>query len=356
MNVNPRVEYEDTTDAFLSLVRGIYQNGYLLEGKKGLTKEINSISFSVVKPLDRVHVIPNRRNNIFMTIAQSLWVLAGRNDVDFLVRYLPRAIEFSDDGKIWMGGYGSRIRNWRNSVDQVGEVYRKLKQENISRQAVISIFDPEIDFQISKDVPCTNWLDFICRNSNLDLNVALRSNDLFWGFSGINAFEWSLLQEMMAYWIGVSVGSLHFFVGSMHYYERHFDAVLNIVRNNNFKTVYDYGFESPRFCTSFDSFDTELQKLFEVEGLMRLGKWDYKDKYEIIKDPFLRHCLQLMGIYNYYLGVGLDAKIGGLFGDIVVSDLRLAGIEFFMRKYKTLGWVDLNETEKEFLIQFGDRK
>ncbi|PDQ34164.1 MAG: hypothetical protein B5766_13125 [Candidatus Lumbricidophila eiseniae] len=60
----------------------------------------------------------------------------------------------------------------------------------------------------------TQWiwqLHFLVRHGRLSLNVALRSNDVLWGFSGINTFEWSVLQEMMAYWVGVEIGPASFF-------------------------------------------------------------------------------------------------------------------------------------------------
>jgi len=41
------------------------------------------------------------------------------------------------------------------------------------------------------------------RDGKLHMNVIVRDNDAVWGFSEINSFEWSVLQEMMAYWTGL---------------------------------------------------------------------------------------------------------------------------------------------------------
>jgi len=102
----------------------------------------------------------------------------------------------------WRGAYGPRLRNWFG-VDQVAAVFQLLRADHASRRAVINLFDPSRDFAQSKDVPCNNWLHFLIRDGHLVLNVVTRSNDIMWGFSGINTFEWSVLHEMMAFWLGV---------------------------------------------------------------------------------------------------------------------------------------------------------
>jgi thymidylate synthase len=57
-------------------------------------------------------VLPGRNNNVFAQLAETAWVLAGRNDLAFLGHYLPRVADFSDDGRTWRGAYGPRIRRW----------------------------------------------------------------------------------------------------------------------------------------------------------------------------------------------------------------------------------------------------
>ncbi len=105
-----------------------------------------------------------------------------------------------------------RLRNWKGGVDQVAQVRELLAASPDSRRAVISLFDPEIDFQDSKDIPCNNWLHFLVRDGRLHLNVAARSTDIWFGFSAINGFEWSVLLEMMARWLKLDVGTDLFYV------------------------------------------------------------------------------------------------------------------------------------------------
>lgn len=111
MKANDHPQYRNSTVAFLNLLVMLSQQGEMVMSRGGNTKELTSVSISVSNPTERVLILPYRNNNIFATIAETLWVMSGRNDIEFLSFYLPRAIEFSDDGKAWRAGYGPRIRN-----------------------------------------------------------------------------------------------------------------------------------------------------------------------------------------------------------------------------------------------------
>lgn len=196
--------------------------------RNGACKELTHVGVTYEKPWQREIINPARKANIAAQIVEGMWILAGRNDIDFLSHYLPRAADFSDDGETWRAGYGPRIRKWAvpgdltdETVDQLAEVVRILKSDPSSRRAVMSIFDPAVDFGESKDIPCNNWLTFTSRLGRLDLHVAIRSNDLIWGHTGVNVWEWSVLQEIVAGMLGVEVGAIHFSITSLHTYSPH---------------------------------------------------------------------------------------------------------------------------------------
>lgn len=198
----------------------------------GGTKELPFTSITLHKPQQREILNPKRRASLAAQIAETMWVLNGRSDVEWLSHYLPRAADFSDDGVNWRAAYGQRLRRWpaRNGDpedvrDQLAWVIRLLRKDPTTRRAVLSIWDPVVD-QVEpgvpvKDIPCNDLLHFLSRDGVLDLHVVVRSNDLVWGWSGINAFEWSTLLEVVAWATGLRVGALHFSTSSLHFYERH---------------------------------------------------------------------------------------------------------------------------------------
>lgn len=323
--------FRNSTHAFLFNLKKIVKNGVDVSARGQKTKELLSQRVKIQNPLQRVIVTPHRNNNIFATIAETVWVLSGRNDLNYLSRYLPRAVDFSDDGKVWRGGYGPRLRNWRG-IDQVQEIVRILNTQKETRRAVIIIYDPVEDFIDSKDIPCNNWLQFLIRDNKLHLNVTVRSNDLIWGFTGINTFEWSVLHEMVAYWTGVSVCTATYFIGSLHLYERHFRRAQNMRNSAKRKTLYDFGFTGTRFKTAFPRIDDVFHRWFVIEDDLRNDRSGCEVAINEFDDPLFKNCLQMIKIYNRSLNGATNEEVQRLVKELPSNDFKIAAIEYFARK------------------------
>ena len=209
----------------------ILREGHDIEVRGSKVRELCNVSLTLTNPYNSIIMLPGRHNNVVAMVAETLWMLAGRDDMEFLSKYLPRAPEFSDDGAVWRGAYGPRLRNWKGdgTIDQLALVVDMLRKDPTTRRAVMSIYDPDRDFVDSLDIPCNNWLHFLARDGKLNLSVAVRSNDLMWGFSGINVFEWSILLTIVAALTGMELGQLTMHVTSLHLYERHWKRARRIV-------------------------------------------------------------------------------------------------------------------------------
>ena len=322
--------YRNSTHAFVGLLSKLQSNGREIDVRGSKTIELQSELIELTNPRERCIILPGRRNNIFASIAETMWVLSGRNDMEFLSSYLRRAKEFSDDGQTWRAGYGPRLRNW-NGVDQLAQVRRILEADPNSRRAVISLLDPDRDFVESKDVPCNNWLHFLNRDGRLHLNVAARSTDIVWGFSGINAFEWSVLQEIMAYWLGLDVGNFKFFTSSLHIYERHYGLIPEVLDSFKGRSMYDEPRQISSFATTWADFDRSLNEWFKLEVKLRNGHQSLELESLTFSDPLFIQYIQMIDIYWSYCrqvprGV-LDSKIR----DLRDSDLSVAAAEFINR-------------------------
>ncbi len=274
---------------------------------------------------------PERRNNIFATIAETMWVLAGRNDLSFLGHYLPRAKDFSDDRLTWRAGYGPRLRNW-HGVDQLREILRLLQDESSTRRAVMALFDPARDFIGTKDVPCNNWIHWLVRDGRLHVNIAVRSNDIMWGFSGINAFEWSVVQELMAGWLGAAIGEMTFFTSSLHLYERHEQRARAIVDKFPGVTCYEGGLESPRLQTPWDDFEEVVQTWFQLEARSRVDPAGIDRDVVAFPDPLLRDLLAMAQLHNGERCGWSINHIDERLAALPETDLTLAAYEYFHRR------------------------
>lgn len=176
-------------------------------------------------------ILNKRANNIFATIAETLWVFAGRNDSKTLERWLPRAGDYSDDGETWRAGYGPRIANYGNRVNQIETVLSKLQKDLTTRQAIVCLSDPVADkIDESKDYPCNLIVNFVVRNNKLNTHVYLRSNDVVFGVC-INMFEWCFLSEYIANQMIIPFERYCHTATSLHLYDSHYDKAKKIVDN-----------------------------------------------------------------------------------------------------------------------------
>lgn len=216
--------FPTASEALPFICSRLLDHGDEVGSRNGRVKELLNTQIVLTDPQQREILSVNRKANVFAQIAETMWVLSGRNDIEWLSAYLPRAKDYSDDGKTWRGGYGPRIRGSRSyPVDQIAHVVDVLSADPLSRRAVVAIYDPVVDTTPGKDIPCNDFLQFQSRLGALHLTVTVRSNDVMWGWSGINAFEWSTLQEIVAHLLGIAVGTLTFNIGSLHLYEPHWN-------------------------------------------------------------------------------------------------------------------------------------
>jgi thymidylate synthase len=343
--------YKNTTYALIDILKLLLDKGRSVAPRRAETLEAINQVITITSPEERVITTPFRNNNIFSTIVETIWVLSGRNDLEILSHYLPRASDFSDDGKTWRAGYGPRLRSWEG-VDQIGEVVRLLTREPESRRAVLVLFDPKHDFRESRDIPCSNWLHFLIRDGLLHMSVVIRSNDVIWGFSGINTFEWSVLHEMMSFWTRTKVGLASYYLGSLHLYGHHYRRAKKIV--NHFKncTLYDYGFSNIKFSTSFDNLSVELEKWWDLESKIRLAL-DYEIKeFNNIQDEFLRVSIIMVYLFNRHIQGIPNIELGKDIDLLPPCDFRIAAIDYFKWNSVNISELPLSPEEKGFFDDF----
>lgn len=176
------------------------------------------------KPEERVLLHPERDANPFFHLVESLWMIAGRNDLKTLTEYVKNMANFSDDGgKTQPGAYGYR---WINhfKVDQLAWAIRRLKEDPLDRRVVIQMWDASYDTFMAdtggKDVPCNLIaLPWVGVNGELNLTVYNRSNDMVWGAYGANAVHFSVLQEYIASMLGREVGAYWQVANNFHAYK-----------------------------------------------------------------------------------------------------------------------------------------
>lgn len=180
------------------------------------------------RPLERVLFDPLRDANPFFHLMEGFWMLAGRNDVKSIGKYLGTLKRFSDDGETYHGAYGFRWRNhfwhpqtdYEGPADQLAAVIRLLRENPQDRRIVLTMWDPLQDLAMSGlDFPCNTHCYLRTRGNLLDLTICCRSNDMIWGAYGANAVHFSILLEFLAAASGLTVGRMYQLSNNFHAYE-----------------------------------------------------------------------------------------------------------------------------------------
>lgn len=256
------LSYNNVNDAFYGLVKGIHTGEIptvRTSSRVGdVLQVVEPMLITYRKPWQRVLFNQARDANPFFHLFESLWMLAGRNDVAPLKYYASGIGDIaSDDGFTFNGAYGYRWRansvydrenshigdvQWK-TIDQLQILIDHLKAKPESRRAVLQMWNVEDDLlkiDKTKDVCCNLSVMFSLRKeevkgtmlcnshkrageyykyqSYLDMTVTNRSNDMIWGMLGANVVHFSFLQEYMANCLGVEIGVYSQFTNNLHVY------------------------------------------------------------------------------------------------------------------------------------------
>ena len=115
-----------------------------------------------------------------------------------------------------------------SNFSQYDNVLSELRKNPNSRRAIMIYTRPtmwlDYDIRGRSDFMCTNAVQYLIRDNRLHAVVQMRSNDVVFGYR--NDYAWqSHVMDKLCNDLNVERGNIHWNVGSLHVYERHFDLV-----------------------------------------------------------------------------------------------------------------------------------
>ncbi len=244
-------------------------------------------------PTERVLFNPVRDANPVFHLMEAIWMIAGRDNVEFLLPFNANFKQYAEDDGVVHGAYGAR---WRYvlDIDQLHAIVRVLKGNPESRQAVMQMWDAKLDLgQKKRDLPCNTTIYFDCREGRLNMTVCCRSNDILWGAYGANAVHMSVLQEVVAAGVGVPVGLYRQFSNNFHAYTENEQAAEFLRRPSaGYQNPYTPGYVWPMPLVAphedyrdFVQDCEELTGLHETEDREVLFQTDF---FNLIAEPLRR--------------------------------------------------------------------
>ena len=209
----------NVNEALYKAVLCMKQGGVARDSRNGPVLEYPTpVLTTYLRPWERVLFNVERDANPFFHFMEGLWILAGRDDVDWICRYNKKLADYSDDGHTFHGAYGYRMR-FVALADQLNTAIEMLRANHDDRRVVVQIWNADLDLgEPLKDIPCNTQLYFKIRNDVLHMTVTCRSNDIIWGAYGANAVHFSMVQQYVADFVGVQCGPMHQLSDSWHVY------------------------------------------------------------------------------------------------------------------------------------------
>lgn len=220
------IEIENGVNGYVDLVQYVLNNGEEAAPRGMKTREIED---AVIHIEDVYHTLPlkiGRGTVPGIGAVEACQLLSGTSFPKTVIAVGPQFKNYTEDNGVFHGAYGLRTNG------QYDAVIDKLKNDSDSRQAVVTIWNPEYDNQPSKrDYPCTVLHQFRIRNNKLNMSVYMRSNDVWLG-AAYDFFQFTQVQIALASVLGIEPGKYAHHVGSLHIYEQHYEAAEKLTKTN----------------------------------------------------------------------------------------------------------------------------
>ncbi len=314
-----KVTCTNVNEGLVKILNLLDKNTVERPSRNGNTRSfVEPVCIEYEYPNHNAMLIKSRDANPFFHIMESIWMLAGRNDVAFPATFAKNIAQYSDDGIVFNAPYGYRLR--RNfGIDQLNAVCKELKQDNTTRRAVCLLWDPADLFKETKDKACNLELVFSIHNSRLNMTVFNRSNDIIYGTFGANAVHMSMIMMYVCSKLpDIKLGTYFQISSSLHAYTDGIEGnILNRINEELDNDYSDYDYYSLDI-SYFDEFvDEDISQFF--------GLWDSCD-----------------------IGYSPAKLLAGYYDSSLFNDLVLPMLELWL-KYKLSGKSKIKESDYQHI-------
>jgi thymidylate synthase len=202
-------------------------------------------------------LVTTKKVHLRSIIHELLWFLRGDTNTKYLKDHGVTiwdewANEQGDLGRI----YGAQWRSWQGAngqtIDQISECVRLLREQPDSRRILVSAWNPA-DLPVMALPACHALFQFYVSDSELSCQLYQRSADLFLGVP-FNIASYALLTMMMAQVCDLRPGDFVHTFGDLHLYTNHLEQAREqlsreprplprMLLNPNRRQVEDFVFE-----------------------------------------------------------------------------------------------------------------
>lgn len=242
---------------YLDLLRHIMDDGVLKSDRTGVgTKSIfgHQMRFDL---RDGFPLLTTKKVHLRSIIHELLWFIAGDTNIGYLHdNKVTIWDEWADENGDLGPVYGHQWRSWsttgQQSIDQLSEVVRQIRETPDSRRMIVTAWNPS-DLPKMALPPCHCLFQFYVAEGRLSCQLYQRSADTFLGVP-FNIASYALLTMMIAQVCGLGYGEFIHTTGDTHIYTNHFDQVREqlsrtprplprMVLNPDVKDLFEFRYE-----------------------------------------------------------------------------------------------------------------
>lgn len=212
--------YKTADAAFKNLYDRIHFKGFDFDHGKGNTgMRLFNEGFYILRPWENEIRAKFRNWNPQYAKREWDWYISKNRSVEELKKYAPIWDKMHGGDNIVNSNYGYQ---W-NRNDQLVKTLKLLSDKPGTRQAWMTIYDGKESDDYEYDTPCTLNVGFNIIDDTLNMNVLMRSNDLWYGFCN-DQYCFSNLQMQMAKLLKKKVGWYFHYANDLHIYTPQLNA------------------------------------------------------------------------------------------------------------------------------------
>ncbi|MET9149238.1 thymidylate synthase [Streptomyces sp. NPDC004042] len=268
--------FESVEGAYLALLQ-LASTGFEhhIDARGNAAREIIGVGFRLSDPRQRLPYLVTRRANPVFQVAEALWYLAGRRDLEMIGYYAPSMRSSSADG-VTLGGsaYGYTLFNPADgdTASPFERVLELLRTEPDSKRGYIPVFSSEeLAVADNPDMACLAGLHLLVRDGRLHMVCNMRANDLDCGLLS-DVFSFTMIQEYAAVQLGLELGHYTHTIGSAHVNDRNAERVrLVLDEAKRRRAPQQFSFPSMSKGTGPDT----ISRLMVHEELLRTNAVEY---------------------------------------------------------------------------------
>lgn len=223
-------------------------------------REVINYSFALENPRNRFVTNRARKASLGFAVANFIWVLLGRKDVESISFYNSRGYAFSSDGEYYESAFGDRIFG---SAGIWQEIKALLLSDPSTRRAFIPLLTPEDIRNRPRDTSCAVGFQLLNRDSKLDFLLSMRSQSVALVMP-YDIFLFTMLHEFMSIELGLDLGCFYYTANSLHYYLDEKPLIKEILRSRSGNQLNAPDFGSMTYISP-----AELSNLSAAENIIR---------------------------------------------------------------------------------------